>query len=1591
MADVPCPAPDCDVTFSVTTPPAVLIHLLTLHAQIAHATTPATAPTANAKAEKVRRPTISAAGSSEEWSYFTQRWSDYKAATRLTGQDIVYQLLECCDDSLRRDLTRTYGSLSACTEATALANVKSLAVRQENVMVARVQLQNMRQDRDEPVRAFTARLRGQAGVCNFQIKCSKTDCEEAVDYSDMMIRDALIRGLSDDEIRLDILGLSDQNLTLEDTIQKIEAKESGKRSAGRLLLSTDTSTAGLSSYRRQEKSRLQDKGGYNTNKRQPNSNHCSYCGRYGHSSDRDERVKSCPAYNHTCSKCGKRHHHESVCRSTQLVDKSAATSQDDATAVFQSLCTIDTQDIDTGQSHISHIPETPSSKLDHHVYNDSENSWEQRVSDPQPFIDITVQAFPSDVKDIGLEPTFYSPSMLAPVPAMADTGCQSCLAGESLLRKLGLQKQHLINTSMKMSAANSESIDIIGALPVRISGTSPAGKQLSTNQLVYITPTTERFFLSKQACVALEIISPSFPAVGSAHALHSDDNIIPDGPTEKPQCDCPRRQAPPVRPTSPPYPPTEENRERLQQWLLDYYASSTFNTCQHQPLPMMSGTPMHLMIEPNASHVAHHTPIPVPIHWQEEVKAGLDQDVRLGVIEPVPVGTPVTWCHQMVVCAKKTGKPRRTVDFQALNQHATRETHHTQSPFHQVRTIPPNTRKTVFDAWNGYHSIPLREEDRHYTTFITPWGRYRYCVAPQGYVSSGDAYSRRFDEIITDIPNKTKIVDDALLWSTDIEKSFHHSVNWLDTCGHNGVVLNPDKFLFAMQTVDYAGFEIGPTTVRPCSRTVDAILKFPVPQNITDMRSWFGLVNQVSYALASADKMKPFRQFLKPGVKFEWTESMNTLFQVTKDTIVNEIYHGVEIFDKSRPTCISTDWSKDGMGFWLSQKHCGCATSKPFCCPDGWRITLAGSRFTSAAESNYAPIEGEALAVVDALNKARHFVIGCPDLIVAVDHKPLLKVLGDRRLDDIPNPRLRNLKEKTLRYRFRLVHIPGARHVATDALSRHPVAPAAHLNLPDDMFAVLPHNVPAQLRGHIPSEMHTCAYDSDDNTLISTVSWDDVRLATSSDSLMIDLFNHVEDGFPVSKNDLPVNLRLYHQYRAHLTTFDGVILYNDRVIIPPTLRCKVLEALHSAHQGVTQMCSRAESSFFWPGMNPQITEMRDRCTACNRMAPSQPEAPPTPPIIPAYPFQSIAADYFTYQGKHFLIIVDRYSNWPIVEESANGSAGLISALRRVFVTYGIAEELSTDGGPEFTASKTQQFLHDWRVRHRLSSAYFPHSNCRAEVGVKTIKRLITENTHNGSIDTDRFQRAMLQYRNSPDRDTRLSPAMCLFGRPIRDFIPIHPGKYVPHPTWRDTLAAREEALRNRHMRDAERLTEHTVQLPPLKVGDTVRVQNQTGPNPNKWDKSGIIIEVRQFNQYVVRVDGSGRVTLRNRRFLRKYTPVIQRDPLIMLPRPASQVSPPTVTQRPVTAKPVVPTEPVVPNLPTTVNIPENPSLPSQLEEPNVPSDTAPDPPVQSPTGRQNSIPRSLRGLMDFNPPGLTEHPVQISSERRNLRSESNTW
>ena len=773
--------------------------------------------------------------------------------------------------------------------------------------------------------------------------------------------------------------------------------------------------------------------------------------------------------------------------------------------------------------------------------------------------------------------------------------------------------------------------------------------------------------------------------------------------------------------------------------------------------------------------------------------------------------------------------------------------------------------------------------------FVTEEGRFQYKVIPQGFVASGDGYNQRFDRIIEDVERHTKCVDDVVEWDIyeDIAQHWWRVIDFLELCGRNGITLNLSKLQFCQVEIEFAGFVVTEDHVKPLPRYLDAIRNFPRPSNITDIRSWFGLVTQVSHYAKLTELMEPFKKFLSPKVRFEWSEDLDQRFEKSKLEIITAIEEGVQIFDPNRATVLMADWSKKGIGYFLFQKHCTCLSKTTGCCEQGWKITLAGSRFLQPAESNYWPVEGEALAVKWGLEDTRFFTYGCNKLVVQTDHKPLLKIFGPGKMAEIPNQRVLSFVEKSMSWRFDLVHVPGTTIPAPDATSRHPnpTGCKGQVNVITededekiDMFSPLRvHAEPDQIEVGVVAAARLGLRE------LQAVTWQRVREETAKDPYMLQLEEMSAHGFPESVRDMPIQLAQYWRYRHEIYSIDGVLLYRSRIIIPPSLRLEVCDHLHAAHQGTSQMSGRAGETVFWPGITSEVFQSRQNCEPCQIGAPSQTHLPPAEPFVAICPFQAIVSDYFHLRGQDYVLMVDRFSNWPHLaqvkrDQGMSGSEGLVRVLRELFAMFGVPEQLSSDGGPEYIAKLTRDFLHMWGVTHRQSSAYHPQSNGRAEVSVKAMKRLLQDNvSESGSLDTDAIMRGMLQLRNTPERDSGLSPAQVLLGRRLRDALPFPPmtnvferSSLVADP-WKDMWAHKELALKARLGTQVDRLDARGRDLPPLQIGDRCRIQNQYGNHPGKWDRTGQVVQAKGHDQYVVRVDGSGRVTIRNRKFLRKIS------------------------------------------------------------------------------------------------------------------------
>ena len=240
-----------------------------------------------------------------------------------------------------------------------------------------------------------------------------------------------------------------------------------------------------------------------------------------------------------------------------------------------------------------------------------------------------------------------------------------------------------------------------------------------------------------------------------------------------------------------------------------------------------------------------------------------------------------------------------------------------------------------------------------------------------------------------------------------------------------------------------------------------------------------------------------------------------------------------------------------------------------------------------------------------------------------------------------------------------------------------------------------------------------------------------------------------------------------------LYCLDGVPIKEKKILIPRQLRAEVLEALHTAHQGVNEMMANARQRLFWPGLDASIRQTRAQCRKCNIIAPSQPRGPLMPPSNPEFPFQKTVTDLFDLHGKTYMVYADRYTGWmEVTSLSSWKTTAVYEALRNWFCTYGVPEKISSDGGPPFDSQGYKSFLEDWGVKKRISSAHYPQSNGRAELAVKTAKRTLIDYTDGyGRLRHDLVTRAMMTHRNTPHQDLGLSPAEMLYGRVMRDHLP----------------------------------------------------------------------------------------------------------------------------------------------------------------------------------------------------------------------------
>ena len=316
----------------------------------------------------------------------------------------------------------------------------------------------------------------------------------------------------------------------------------------------------------------------------------------------------------------------------------------------------------------------------------------------------------------------------------------------------------------------------------------------------------------------------------------------------------------------------------------------------------------------------------------------------------------------------------------------------------------------------------------------------------------------------------------------------------------------------------------------------------------------------------------------------------------------------------------------------------------------------------------------------------------------------------------------------------------------------------------------------------------------------TAVDWRSVQQQASHDQECIGLSQAIKNGFSETKTELPTELQPYWSMKDDLYTVSGIPFKGKKMLIPKTLCSIVLEGLLAALQGVNDMLANARKRFFWPGLDASIYLHRAQYRQCNEQVSSQLKEPAVESIQPEVPFEEVTADFCKISSFSYLIYVDAYSGWiEVANLTGTGFHPVKEMLLMYFVIFVVPEEIGTDGGPQFNSGYYINLLKKWNIRRRLSSAYYPQSNGRAEVSLKTAKHILHGNINprTEKLDNDKAVKALLADRNTPCQQTGTSLNVTLFRKPIRDHLPIPNLKLQQE--WQEIADKREEALAKRHL------------------------------------------------------------------------------------------------------------------------------------------------------------------------------------------------
>lgn len=798
----------------------------------------------------------------------------------------------------------------------------------------------------------------------------------------------------------------------------------------------------------------------------------------------------------------------------------------------------------------------------------------------------------------------------------------------------------------------------------------------------------------------------------------------------------------------------------------------------------------------------------VPYRLRDRVSQYLEKLEKQKVITPIKTSE---WASPVVVVMKKNDGIRLVIDCKvSINKQIIPNTYPLPSAQDIFAGLSGSKVFCSLDLEGAYTQLELSERSKKFMIINTIKGLYMYHRLPQGASSSASIFQQVMEQVLKDIDYVYVYLDDVLIAGKDLDDCRRKLDLVLFRLSEANIKVNLDKCKFFETSLIFLGHVISEKGLSPCSDKIETIQKAKVPENVTELKSFLGLVNYYNKFIPRlSSNLYCLYNLLKKDVQYVWDENCNNAFEKSKKALLRADL--LEFYDPDKDIVVVSDASGYGLGGVIA--HIIDGAEKP--------ISFTSFSLNNAQKS-YPILHLEALALVCTVKKFHKYLYG-KKFLVFTDHKPLVGIFGKAGKNSILVTRIQRYILELSIYEFEIQYRPSERMGNADFCSRFPLK----RDVPQEYDSAYIHSI--NFSKELPLDFKVIAHN------------------TVNDAFLKEVIGFMQNGWP---KRLDKRFADVFSNQHELEIAEGCLLYRERVVVPQQMHSDILKLLHANHSGMVKMKQQARRYVYWFGINSDIEHFVANCDICSCSA-IVPKTKTNSAWIPTTrPFSRIHIDFFYLNHHTFLLMVDSFSKWLEIEWMKKGTecTQVLLKLVELFSRFGLPDVLVSDGGPPFNSHNFKYFLEKQGIKVLKSPPYHPSSNGQAERLVKTTKEVLKKFLLDPNLSElrleDQINLFLFNYRNTPSKEGRLPSEMVLSYVPKTLIDLINPKKnhksFLSAPPPIDDHYSINKKVKLRSLEVLDELTE----------GDEVWYRNNNPNAPTRWLKSTFL---KKFSKNIFQI------------------------------------------------------------------------------------------------------------------------------------------